>query len=65
METKKMEQLYQEIANILAKIVPQEWKKILLYAEYREGNKNVFFYLVNQKGLSYFYFCSSSLLLVQ
>nr|WP_304214444.1 immunity protein YezG family protein [Fredinandcohnia onubensis] len=25
-----VEQLYQEIANILANIVPQEWKKIII-----------------------------------
>lgn len=50
METKKMEQLYQEIANILANIVPEEWKKILLYAEYREGYKKVFFYYFPETG---------------
>jgi len=50
METNKMEQLYQEIANILVNIVPEEWKKILLYAEYREGYKKVYFYYFPETG---------------
>lgn len=45
-----MEQLYQEIANILVNIVPEEWKKILLYAEYREGYKKVYFYYFPETG---------------
>ena len=48
METKMMEQIYQQIANILVNIVPEEWEKILLYAEFREGYKKVFFYYYTQ-----------------
>ncbi|ALA53236.1 MULTISPECIES: immunity protein YezG family protein [Shouchella] len=40
----KMEQIYQQIADTLVNIVPEEWKQILLYAEYREGYKKIFFY---------------------
>lgn len=39
-----MEQIYQQIANTLVNIIPEEWKKIFLYAEFREGYKKVFFY---------------------
>lgn len=44
METKNMEKIYQQVANVLVNIIPEEWKKIFLYAEYREGYKRVFFY---------------------
>lgn len=39
-----MEQIYQQVANILVNIIPEEWEKIYLYAEMREGYKKVFFY---------------------
>jgi uncharacterized protein (TIGR01741 family) len=48
METKMMEQIYQQIANILVNIVPEEWEKFFLYAEFREGYKKVFFYYYTQ-----------------
>ncbi|PAF36787.1 cytoplasmic protein [Terribacillus saccharophilus] len=44
METKNMELMYQQIANTLVDMIPEEWDKIYLYAEYREGYKKVFFY---------------------
>ncbi|MDQ0221349.1 DUF600 family protein [Peribacillus cavernae] len=44
METKDMEQIYQQIADILVNIIPEEWKKVYLYAEIRECYKKVFFY---------------------
>lgn len=51
METKKMEQTYQQIANTLVNIVPEAWNKIFLYAEYREGYKKVFFYYYPELGV--------------
>lgn len=44
MDTKKMEKIYQQIADTLINMVPEEWKKIFLYAEYREEYKKIFFY---------------------
>lgn len=44
METKQMETIYQKVANILVEMIPEEWEKILLYAEVREGFSQVFFY---------------------
>lgn len=44
METKKMEQTYQQIANTMVNIVPEEWQELYLYAEFREGYRKVFFY---------------------
>ncbi|WP_079710260.1 immunity protein YezG family protein [Paraliobacillus ryukyuensis] len=51
METKQMEAIYQKVANILVEMIPEEWEKILLYAEVREGFSQVFFYYypVNQE----------------
>ncbi|PLR78370.1 cytoplasmic protein [Bacillus sp. V3-13] len=51
METKKMEQLYQQIANTLVNMIPEEWNKIYLYAELREGYKKVFFYYYPESGV--------------
>lgn len=46
-----MEATYQKVANILVEMIPEEWEKILLYAEVREGFSQVFFYYypVNQQ----------------
>ena len=46
-----MEAIYQKVANILVEMIPDEWEKILLYAEVREGFSQVFFYYypVNQE----------------
>ncbi|USK82588.1 DUF600 family protein [Peribacillus frigoritolerans] len=50
METKIMEQTYQQIANTLINIIPEDWKQIFLYAEFREGYKKVFFYYYPETG---------------
>jgi uncharacterized protein (TIGR01741 family) len=39
-----MEQLYQRIASILVEMIPEDWNKVYLYAEIREGYRKVFFY---------------------
>ncbi|WP_196600232.1 immunity protein YezG family protein [Pectinatus frisingensis] len=44
METKRMEQLYQKIVNIINSMLPEKWEKLHLYAEVREGYASVFFY---------------------
>ncbi|MCM3618461.1 antitoxin YezG family protein [Sutcliffiella horikoshii] len=46
-----MEVMYQRVANILVEMIPEEWEKVLLYAEVREGFSQVFFYYypINQK----------------
>ncbi|MDR9798430.1 DUF600 family protein [Aeribacillus pallidus] len=51
METKKMEQIYQKIANTLVKMIPEDWSKVYLYAELREGYKKVFFYYYPENGV--------------
>ncbi len=48
METKMMEQIYRQISNTLVEMVQEEWKKIFLYAELRDGYKKVFFYYYTQ-----------------
>ncbi|WP_404349601.1 antitoxin YezG family protein [Sutcliffiella horikoshii] len=44
MDTNNMEVIYQKVANILVEMIPEEWEKVLLYAEVREGFSQVFFY---------------------
>ena len=49
METRGMEQLFQKIAKALINIIPEDWEKIYLYAEIREGYEKVFFYYYPEK----------------
>ncbi|WP_094606262.1 putative antitoxin YezG [Sporomusa silvacetica DSM 10669] len=44
METKKMEEFYPRIAELLNQMIPEEWSEILLYSEVREGFSQVYFY---------------------
>lgn len=44
METGKMEHFYQKAANILIDMIPEDWDKVLLYAEIREGYSQIYFY---------------------
>nr|WP_255711598.1 immunity protein YezG family protein [Pelosinus baikalensis] len=39
-----MEQLFEKIAKALINIIPEDWEKIYLYAEIRDGYEKVFFY---------------------
>lgn len=39
-----MEAIYQKVANVLIDMIPEDWKKTLLYAEVREGFSQVYFY---------------------
>lgn len=44
METKRMESIYLEIADALLNIIPEEWDKVLVYSEVREGYERMYFY---------------------
>lgn len=44
METKIMEQIHQQVADILVNMIPEEWHKIFVYAEVREDYQKIFFY---------------------
>ncbi|MBH0156672.1 DUF600 family protein [Fictibacillus sp. 5RED26] len=55
MESKIMEQTYQQIANTLLNIIQEDWKQVLLYAEIREGYKKVYFYYYPEYGGSPIY----------
>lgn len=44
MVTKGMEQIYQEVADILVKMIPESWRDIFLYAEMGERYRELFFY---------------------
>lgn len=44
METKRMEELYPQIAKLLNQMIPEKWVKVLLYSEVREGFSQVYFY---------------------
>lgn len=44
METKKMGDIYGEIANKLNEIIPDKWTKIYLYGEVLDDSREVYFY---------------------
>jgi uncharacterized protein (TIGR01741 family) len=44
METQVMEQLYQQAAVLLNKMIPEPWEKIYLHAEIGESSRQVYFY---------------------
>lgn len=44
MESKNMELIYPKIANILLNMIPEEWDKVLIYSEVREGYERMYFY---------------------
>lgn len=44
MESKRMEDLYQNVANTIDNMIPEDWDRVLLYAEVRVGFSQVFFY---------------------
>ena len=44
MVTKGMERIYQEVADILVAMIPENWRNIFLYAEMGKGYRQVFFY---------------------
>ena len=44
METKKMRDIYGEIANKLYEIIPDKWNKIYLYGEVLADYREVYFY---------------------
>ncbi|MGM9949567.1 MAG: immunity protein YezG family protein [Lysinibacillus sp.] len=44
MVTKGMERIYQEVADILVAMIPENWRSIFLYAEIGGDYRQVFFY---------------------
>jgi len=44
METSKMEVIYTKIANELLNMIPEEWQKVLVYSEVRDGYERMYFY---------------------
>ncbi len=49
-----MEIIYQRVATILNEMIPEDWRKIFLYSEVREGFSQVFYYyypLNNKKSI--------------
>jgi uncharacterized protein (TIGR01741 family) len=44
MDEGKLDQLYQQIAEVVVDIIPEEWFKVYLYDEAVEGSQTAFFY---------------------
>ncbi|ASS70223.1 antitoxin YezG family protein [Bacillus atrophaeus] len=55
METKKMEVLYQKIAEQINDMIPSEWSKVVLYAEILDGSREVYFFFQTPENDEYIY----------
>lgn len=55
MNTNKMEKLYDDISIQLNKMIPEQWERILMYAEIDEYSSTVFFYYISLKDKSPIY----------
>ncbi|ODS06419.1 putative antitoxin YezG [Bacillus velezensis] len=55
METAKMCQLYQQIAEGINDIILSEWEKVILYAEILNHSSEVFFYFNPPQTKDYIY----------
>lgn len=44
MNEEQLERLYQQIAEVVAETIPEEWSKIYLYGEIVEGSQTAYFY---------------------
>ncbi|MED4648445.1 antitoxin YezG family protein [Bacillus inaquosorum] len=55
METEKMGQLYQQIAEQLNEMIPSEWTKIILYAEILDDSSEVYFFFNTPQSEEYIY----------
>lgn len=55
METSKMEQLYQKIAEKINDMIPSEWMRVTLYAEILDDSREVYFFFNTQEDEEYIY----------
>lgn len=55
METEKMEQLYQKIAEHLNEMIPSQWEKIVLYAEILDDSADIYFYFTTPSNSGYLF----------
>lgn len=54
-ETNKVEQLHHNIAQVLVNMIPEDWEKVFLYSEVREGFSQVYFYYYPRESLKPIY----------
>ncbi|WP_426719535.1 immunity protein YezG family protein [Bacillus velezensis] len=47
-----LEKAYLKITDIIGKIIPSEWSKVVLYAEILDGSREVYFSFKHQKTMS-------------
>lgn len=50
MNDERMGQLYQEIAQMVISMIPEQWRKVIIYAEVAEGSQNTYFYYYPNSG---------------
>lgn len=55
METEKIGELYQKIAEDLSKMIPSQWEQIVLYAEILDDSANIYFYFTTPNSSDYLF----------
>jgi uncharacterized protein (TIGR01741 family) len=55
METQKMGELYQKIAEHLNEMIPSQWEKIVLYAEILDDSADIYFYFRTPNNSDYLF----------
>ncbi|AIU76176.1 MULTISPECIES: antitoxin YezG family protein [Bacillus] len=55
METEKMGQLYQKIAEQINEMIPAEWNKVALYAEILDDSREVYFFFNTKNSEEFIY----------
>ncbi|BET16686.1 TIGR01741 family protein [Bacillus velezensis] len=55
METQKMGELYQKIAEHLNEMIPSQWEKIVLYAEILDDSADIYFYFTTPNNSDYLF----------
>ncbi|MCY8098551.1 immunity protein YezG family protein, partial [Bacillus atrophaeus] len=55
METEKMGQLYQKIAEQINDIIPSEWNRVVLYAEILDDSREVYFFFNSNESDEFIY----------
>ncbi|WP_276736570.1 immunity protein YezG family protein [Bacillus sp. (in: firmicutes)] len=55
METVKIGELYQKIAEYLNEMIPSQWEKIVLYAEILDDSADIYFYFTTPNNSDYLY----------
>ncbi len=50
-----LENIYLQIADVIRRMIPSEWSKVVLYAETLDGSREVYFFFQTPENDEYIY----------